>query len=116
MGAKFFYHDRSEVKAGDMFAAGGSVVVRVKRCSRKAEWCDITVANPDGHTWTKRMPKGIPSTWLRLTSTTDGETPGKVLYDTVATTAPWAHLTEDEQARWEKTAASLRKQAEKVTQ
>jgi hypothetical protein len=53
-----------DVRAGDTFDSPGGYV-RVTRVG-KAGWIDIAVSQPNGATWTKRMPTGIPVGWVRL--------------------------------------------------
>ena len=48
------------VRKGDRFTAPGGTVT-VLRVG--FPWVDIRVTQPNGATWTKRMPNGIPADW-----------------------------------------------------
>lgn len=60
---------RQPAKAGDYFRVQGARV-RVNRVSRNPEkpWVDIDVTADDGWMWSKRMPTGIPASWLPVTA------------------------------------------------
>jgi hypothetical protein len=51
-------------------AMGTDLVMTVTRMSKTRAWVDITCTQMTGEgryaTWTKRMPEGIPDTWVRV--------------------------------------------------
>ena len=58
--------DFQRAETGDIFDDGNGNFVKVFRRSRTGTWVDIVVVTRDYSTWSKRMPLGIPATWLRM--------------------------------------------------